>query len=135
MVHKLVYIFVVLLVTSLLMALPLFPFWKTWARLKAKHPDLWASKGPFDIMNLVTHSEVVRSFMDIVALADRDEELMKRDPELIKWTRLSREVWRMAPRSFGQQILYFFIFLYFVYFFTHLLLGIFQPPPAAPGGM
>ncbi|MEZ0224370.1 MAG: hypothetical protein ACAH83_07455 [Alphaproteobacteria bacterium] len=135
MAYKLVYIFVVFLVTSLLLSLPLFPFWKTWKRVKDKHPDLWASKGPFDFMTLITHSEVVRSFMDIVALADRDEELVKRDPELIKWTRVSREVWKMAPRSFGMQILYFFIFLYFVAFFTHMILGIFQPSPAMPGGM
>jgi hypothetical protein len=132
MVYKLVYIFVVFLVTSLLLALPLFPFWKTWKRVKDHHPDLWASKGPFDFMNLITHSELVRSFMDIVALADRDEELVKRDPELIKWTRLSREVWKMAPRSFGMQILYFFIFLYFTWFLTSLILGVVQPPQ---GGM
>lgn len=127
MLHKIVYIFVVLLVTSLLLSLPLFPFCKTWLRLKRYHADLWNSKGPFDFFNLITHSEVVRSFMDIVALADRDEELIKRDPELIKWTKLSREVWKMAPRSFGMQILYFFIFLYFVFFFSQVLMGIVLP--------
>jgi hypothetical protein len=135
MIIKIVYLFVVFLVTSLLLALPLFPFCKTWIRVKRYHPDLWNSKGPFDIMTLVTHSEVVRGFMDIVALADRDEELMKRDPELIKWTRLSREVWKMAPRSFGKQILYFFIFLYFVFFFTQMIMGIIYPQPTMPGGM
>lgn len=135
MVQKIVYILVVLLVISLLMAPAFFPFWKTWKRIKNHHPDLWASKGPFDFMNLITNSGVVRSFMDIVALADRDEELVKRDPELIKWTRLSREVWKMAPRSFGSQVLYFFIFLYFVFFFTQLLMGIVQPAPAIPGRM
>lgn len=130
MLHKIVYLVVVLLVTSLLLALPLFPFCKTWLRLKRNHPDLWASKGPFDIMNMVTHSEVVRGFMDIVALADRDEELAKADPELIKWTRLSREVWKMAPRSFGMQIVYFFIFLYFAWFLTSLIMGLITPNAA-----
>jgi hypothetical protein len=127
MLHKIVYLVVVLLVTSLLLALPLFPFCKTWLRLKRHHPDLWNSKGPFDIMNLITHSEAVRGFMDIVAVADRDEELAKSDPELIKWTKLSREVWKMAPRSFGMQIVYFFIFLYFTWFLTSMLMGIVTP--------
>lgn len=127
MLHKLVYIFVVLLVTSLLLALPLFPFCKTWLRLKKYHPDLWNDKGPFDLMTLLTNSATVRGFMDIIALADRDEELVKRDPELIKWTKLSREVWKMAPRSFGKQILYFLVFLYFEWFLTRMITGIIFP--------
>ncbi len=127
MLHKIVYLVVVSLVTGLLLAIPLFPFWKTWRRVKTNHPDLWQSKGPFDLMSMITHSEVVRSFMDIVALADRDEELKKQDPELVKWAKLSREVWKMAPRSFLGQIGYFFVFLYFVLFFTGLLMGAIFP--------
>lgn len=125
--HKIVYIFVVSLVTCLFLVPPFFPFCKLWLRLKRNHQDLWQSKGPFDIMSLITHSELVRSFMDIVALADRDEELVKRDPELIKWARLSREVWKMAPRSFGKQCLYFLIFFYFVGITTHVIMGLFSP--------
>ena len=106
-----VYIVVAILVISLLSAIPLFPFWKVWKRLKDYHPDLWAAKGPFDLWNLTSHPELVRGFLDIVALADKDEVLMQRDPQLIKWTRLAREVWRMAPKTFLAQLGYFFIFL------------------------
>ena len=133
MLHHLVYIFVVLLVTSLLLSLPLFPFCKTWLRLKKYHQDLWDAKGPFDIMTMVTHSESVRGFMDILALADRDEELIKRDPELVKWCKLSREVWKLAPRGFMGQIGYFFVFLYFAWFLTSLIMGTIFPEPAPQG--
>lgn len=121
---NIVYIFVVFLVTSLLLAPPLFPFWKVWHRVKYHHPDLWAAKGPFTVMDFVTGTGVLRSFLDIVALADKDEELQRRDPELVKWARLAREVWKMMPRSFLWQIGYVLIFLYFVAFFTGLIMGL-----------
>jgi hypothetical protein len=121
---NIVYLFVVFLVTSLLLALPLFPFWKVWSRVKNYHPDLWMSKGPFTVMDFVTGTGVLRSFLDIVALADKDEELMRRDPELVKWARLAREVWKMAPRSFLWQIIYAIIFIYFAAFFTGLIMGV-----------
>jgi hypothetical protein len=124
MIMKIVYLFVVLSVTSLLLFIPLFPFWKVWQRVKNYHPDLWMAKGPFDIVTLVTTSGTVRSFLDIVALADRDEELKARDPELVKWARLAREVWRMAPQSFLWQAGYFFIFVYFSLFFTHMIMSV-----------
>jgi hypothetical protein len=50
---------------------------------------------------------------------------VKRDPELIKWARLCREVWKMAPRSFVMQIIYFLVFFYFVGITTHVIMGAF----------
>ena len=125
-----VYIVVAIFVISLLAAIPLFPFWKVWARLKSHHGDLWMAKGPFDLWNMTAHPDVVRSFLDIVALADKDEILKERDPELIKWTRMSREIWRMAPTSFLGQIGYTLIFIYFVFFFTTSIMSIFVHAPS-----
>lgn len=119
------YIVVAGLVMILLLALPLFPFCKVWKRLKTHHPGLWASKGPFDPVSLMAHPNLVRGFLDIVALADKDETLLNSDPELIKWCRVSREVWKMMPRSFLAQIGYALVFLYFVGFFTSAIVGAF----------
>lgn len=116
--YSLIYMIVTMAVICLLLALPLFPFWKVWKRLKSHHPDLWAGKGPFDVLTMISGTGAVGEFLEIVALAEKDEELIKRDPELIKWTRFSREVLRMLPRSFMAQIGYALIFMYFVIFFS-----------------
>lgn len=121
-----VYIVVAVLVISLLLAIPAFPFWKVWRRVKTHHPDLWAAKGPFDAVNMMARPELFRGLLDIIALADKDEVIRARDPELVKWSRLAREVWRMMPSSFLGQITYFFILLYFVFFFTTLIMGVFR---------
>ena len=73
------YIVVAGLVMTLLIGIPLFPFCKVWLRLKRDHLDLWMSKGPFDIWDMMAHPELVRGFLDIVALADKDETLMHND--------------------------------------------------------
>ncbi|MDI1228528.1 MAG: hypothetical protein PSY14_12670 [bacterium] len=117
------YIFVAACVMTLFMGLPLFPFWKVWQRLKTHHWDLWMAKGPFDIWNLTSHPELVRGFLDIVALADKDETLIKSDPYLVKWTKIAREVWKMMPRSFMGQLGVALVFLYFVWFFTSSIVG------------
>lgn len=122
---SILYIVVVVLVTFLLLSIPLYPFWKVWHRVKHYHPDLWNEKGPFDLGTLVGHPDVLRGLFDIITLADKDEVLMKKDPELIEWTRFAREVWVMLPRSFLGQIGYFVVFLYFVSFFTKVILGFF----------
>jgi hypothetical protein len=123
--YTIAYIFVIALVIGLLLSIIFFPFWKVWKRVKDHHPDLWASKGPFDVVNMLTGTGVVRSFLDIVALADKDDNLLKGDPELIKWTRMSREVWRMAPKGFGMQIVYVCIFAYFAIFLSGAILSLF----------
>ena len=117
------YIFVAACVMTLFIGLPLFPFWKVWKRLKTHHLDLWMAKGPFDLWNLTSHPELVRGFLDIVALADKDENLMKADPYLVKWTKIAREVWKMMPRSFMGQLGVALVFLYFVWFFTSSIVG------------
>ncbi|HYD18026.1 MAG TPA: hypothetical protein VEF76_06080 [Patescibacteria group bacterium] len=119
----LLYIVVAALVMCLLLAVPVFPFWKVWKRLKANHPDLWTAKGPFEVRDMAAHPERIRGFLDIVALADKDETLMSRDPELIKWTRFAREVWRMTPRALLGRIGYLLVLVYFVVFFTSSIVG------------
>lgn len=118
------YIVITILVMVLLVALPIFPFCKVWQRLKSHHQDLWVSKGPFGIFDLMSHPEYVRGFLDIIALADKDETLMKDDPELVKWCRVSREVWKMMPKTFIGQIGLGLIFLYFSWFFSNAIVGI-----------
>lgn len=121
-----VYLFVSALVICLLLAIPLFPFWKVWKRVRDHHPDIWASKGPFDLRSLVSGTGALRDFMTVVSLADRDEELIKQDAVLVKWARIAREVWKMMPRSFFGQVGAFLIFLYFVGFFTSLVMRLFS---------
>lgn len=121
-----VYIVVLIFVTGLLVFLPLFPFCKVWKRLKTHHPDIWAAKGPFDIRTMAAHPNVISEFLAIVNLADRDETLVKKDPELIKWTRFAREIVKMAPRGFVMQVVYFVGFVYFDLLFIHLIMELFR---------
>lgn len=123
--YGLLYIVVIIFVTLLFIWAPLFPFYKAWKRLRDYHPDIWAAKGPFDIRTLTAYPASVSGFLEIVSLADRDETLTKKDPELIKWTRAAREVWKMAPRGFLSQIGYAFVFIWFVLLFSSLIMGLF----------
>ena len=120
--YSLIYMIVMMCVICLLAAIPLYPFWKVWKRLKTHHQDLWLGKGPFDVLTMITGTGAVSEFLEIIALAEKDEELIKRDPELIKWTRMSREVIRMLPRSFMGQIGYTIIFVWFTIFFSGLIM-------------
>lgn len=118
------YMVVAALVMVLLIAIPLFPFCKVWSRLKTHHLDLWMAKGPFDLWEMMAHPEYVRGFLDIIALADKDETLMANDPYLVKWSRIAREVWKMAPRTFVMQVVYALAYLYFVWFFSSTIVGL-----------
>lgn len=124
--YGLAYIFVTLFVTFFLIYLTLFPFCKVWKRLKHYHPGIWAAKGPFDIRTMAAHPNSISSFLEIIALADRDETLLKKDPELIKWCRFAREVWKMVPRSFVGQVIAFIGFVWFDLLFIHLIMGLFR---------
>lgn len=79
-------------------------------------------KGPFDVLTMISGTGAIGEFLEIIALAEKDEELIKRDPELIKWTRMSREVIRMLPRSFMGQIGYAIIFVWFAIFFASMFM-------------
>jgi hypothetical protein len=122
--YDLIYILVVICVICLLLTLPLYPFWKVRARLKSHHPDLWAGKGPFDMMTMMAHGSAVRAVWDIIKDAENDAALQKRDPELTKWAGLAREVARLLPRSFLGQLGYVLVFMYFVWFLTSLIMSI-----------
>jgi hypothetical protein len=114
---------VMMCVICMLAFIPLYPFWKVWKRLKTHHPDLWAAKGPFDVLTMISGTGAIGEFLEIIALAEKDEELIKRDPYLIKWTRLSREVVRMMPRSFMGQIGCVLIFIWFAIFFSGVFMN------------
>lgn len=121
-----VYIVILLLVSGLLLSIPLFPFWKVWRRLKTHHPKRWAEKGPFDLRNMMAHPSVFAAFLEIVKTYATDPQVGKRDPVLAQWTKWAQEVLHMAPRSFLAQIGYTFVFIYFVSFFTSMIMGFIQ---------
>ncbi len=123
--YALLYIVIMFFVTGLLIWLPVFPFWKVWKRLKTHHPDLWAAKGPFDIRTMTAHPETFSGFLEIINLAEKDETLVKKDPELVKWARGAREILKMAPNGFMGQVGYFIVFLWFVLLFSSLLMDVF----------
>lgn len=122
--YPLIYMFVVAFVTVLLLALPLFPFWKVWIRIRRRHPDIWAAQGPFDILSLVSKGSTGRALWDVIVAA-KDPQTVKGDKHLVYWARVAREVAGMMPKSFIGQIGAAIVFLYFVLFFSSLLVNIF----------
>lgn len=120
--YSLIYMIVMMCVICLLAAIPLYPFWKVWKRLKTHHQDLWLGKGPFDVLTMISGTGAIREFLEIITLAEKDEVLAARDPELIKWARLSCEVLRMLPRSFMGQIGCALLFVWFSIFFSGLFM-------------
>lgn len=121
---SLVYFFVVFLVTSLLMAIPLLPFCKVWMRLKTHHPDIWHGKGPFDFRSMLSHGILVTDFLDIAKTSHTDADISARDPVLARWSMYCKQISEMAPKNFMMQIVYLVVFLYFVGFFCKLIFGI-----------
>jgi hypothetical protein len=93
--------------------------------LKAHHPDIWEEKGPFDIRTMTSYGTVFSSFIGFISTAGQDESLKAKDAELVSWCNGAREVIRMMPKSFLGQVGYVMIFIYFVFFFTTALLGLF----------
>ena len=106
------------LVISGMAALPLYPFYKVWKRLRDHHRDLWNGMGPFDPMSLLTMSRTQKSFMRIIALAKEQETLQERDPELIKWTNVCNELIKALPKSFTKQVLLALVLLFIASSFT-----------------
>jgi hypothetical protein len=119
-----VYIVVAFFVTVLLLSIPLFPFCKVVGRIKSHHPKLWQSRGPFTLRVMTADGNVVRTLFDIIQTADAEGSDTAKDLTLVKWARLSRDVWAMAPRGFVAQVCYFFIFLFFVGFLTSVISGV-----------
>jgi hypothetical protein len=123
---SILYAIVAVAMIFILAAIPLFPFWKAWKILKERHQDIWMGKGPFTLFEMLSSGVAVSDFIAVIRDSEKDRALAKRDPELVKWCHWSAEVWRMAPRSFLMQIGYFFVFLYFVIFFTSLIVSAFK---------
>lgn len=109
-----------------MLAIPLFPFWKVRKIIRDHHPDIWAHYGPFDLQNLLATAEIQKNFFRIVALGGEDVKLKSEDARLATWLRICREVWAMAPQSFGRQVLYFALYLFFVGTFTSTIVSWFQ---------
>lgn len=123
---NIIHIFIGVLVACLLLTPAVLPFWKVWRRLKTHHPDIWHAKGPFDPVTLMAHSYVVKNFFEIINLADRDETLMERDPELIKWARVAREMMRILPHSFLGQLGFVLLLFAMVYAMSGAVMEIFR---------
>jgi hypothetical protein len=117
------YLFVVFLVITLLLGLPLFPFCKVWSRVKNYHPDLWLSKGPFGVMDFMSGTGAIRNFITFLDEAAHDEGLKAKDPTLVKWARFSHELIKMLPKSFLGQIGVAVLFVYFMWCLTSGVMG------------
>jgi hypothetical protein len=116
-----VYIAVAVFVMTLLLAIPLFPFWKVWARLKTQHPDIWQSAGPFQPADMLRSHGLISIFIQVVIRISTDTALQQRDPLLVKWSRMSVEVMRLMPRTLASQAAYVIIFVYLAYRLTRAL--------------
>ncbi|MFN7113705.1 MAG: hypothetical protein ACK4PK_05025 [Alphaproteobacteria bacterium] len=123
---NIIHVFIGVLVACLLLTPAILPFWKVWRRLKTHHQDIWQAKGPFDPITLMAHGYVVKNFFEIINLADRDEALMERDPELVKWTRVAREMMRILPHSFWGQIGCIVLLFAMVYAMSSAVMEIFR---------
>lgn len=112
-----------MIVSALLLAIPLFPFWKVLKIIREKHQDIWLQYGPFDLGNLFSTTEIQRNFFKVINKGGTDDKLKGNDPELATWLRICREVSNMAPRSFIRQVAYFLIYMFFVGTFTGTIVG------------
>lgn len=113
-------------VVAMMAALPLLPFVKVWLRLRKHHRDLWNGMGPFEIMDLVTSGGAQYNFLRIIQRAHKQEKLVERDPELIKWTNVCNELIKVFPRTFMSQIILFFILFFIASSFTAGLVSMFS---------
>ena len=117
----LLYGIVGIIIVTLMLSLPILPFYKVWKRLKIHHRDLWNGMGPFDFISLVTDSGTQASFLRIIKQADKQEKLAERDPELIKWTNVCKELLKNLPRGFAKQIFIALILLFIASAFTNAI--------------
>lgn len=116
-----VYLLVVFFVTCLLLSPLMYPYYKVWKNLKDNHPDVWAAKGPFDVRAMLADGRLVQDFLNLL----NDGALAEKDPALGAWMRRARDLGGLWPKSFWGQIAAVLVFLYFVSFFTSLILGLF----------
>ena len=121
-----VYIVTVFLVTALLLSIPLFPFWKVWQRLKAHHTGIWNDRGPFGLSDMIASPARVSAFIGVVNLAEKDEPLRQKDPELVKCCRVCKEILLIFPSSFVGQVGSFFLFLYLTGAFSSMIMRLFK---------
>lgn len=115
-----------LFVVLMMAALPMLPFIKVWLRLRKHHRDLWNGMGPFEIMDLVTSGGAQYNFLRIIQKAHEQENLVERDPELIKWTNVCNELIKAFPKSFMSQIVLFFVLFFIASSFTAGLVSVFS---------
>ncbi len=109
-----VYIFIAVFVTALLLAGLFFPFWKVWMRIRYHHPDIWQAAGPFEVRDMLRSTGLAGIFIDVIVKINRDKVRQKMDPTLAKWVRACVEMIRMAPRTWGMRFLYLIVFIYIV---------------------
>jgi hypothetical protein len=123
--HIIIYPLVIVCVTCFLVALPFFPFWKVWARLRSHHKDIWDSHGGFPPRAFLTDADKLAEFLRIVSLAERDVVLRERDPVLVRWTRAAVAVWRMVPGSLAGRVLSLAVLCYLVWALSHGIMDVF----------
>ncbi len=109
-----VYIFIAVFVTALLLAGLLFPFWKVWKRIRDHHRDIWQAAGPFEVRDMLRSTGLAGIFIDVIVKINRDKARQEKDPALAQWVRACIEIIRMAPRTWGMRIIYLIVFIYIV---------------------
>lgn len=123
---NIIHIFIAVLVACLILTPFLLPFCKVWQRLRTHHRDIWESKGPFDPVTMMAHGYVVKNFFEIVKTAEKNEELAARDPELVKWTRVAREMTKILPGGMMGQVGAIILVFIMVYAISGAIMEIFN---------
>lgn len=118
------YLAVIVLSASILIGVLLFPFWKFCSRLKAQHPALWQSRGPFGLMALLSESARITELLALVRETAASLPAAQNDRKLLTWARISDGLWGMAPRGFLSQVIFAMVFIYFTWFLSSLMFKI-----------
>lgn len=125
MLDTVVYTLILLFVSALFLALPLYPWIRLMRMLKEHHYDTWRGLGKPTLMAVLSFPAVRDSMLDFVIKVDKTPYWKNTDLEVFKYGRLCREIWMLMPSSFGKQLFIAFILLFIIGNFTskiyHLL--------------
>lgn len=118
------YLAVIVLSAMLILGLLLFPFWKFACRVKNAHPSLWAARGPFGLIALLSETGRMAAFIELITETAASLPAAQNDKKLLTWARVSNGLWSMAPRNFIGQVLFALGFVYFTWFISSIIFKI-----------
>lgn len=119
----LVYIVALPFVMALFLALPLFPFWKVWTRMRSHHPEIWRAAGPFEVGDMIRSPGLVGIFVSVLMKMNRDADLRQKDPVIAGWTAATIEVLRFIPKGLAGQAVAGLVFFYATHRLARALAG------------